>query len=415
MSRNVIEVEGVSKSYTVQERPRQGSLRDAMGETVRAIARWRGGRRASEEAKEQRTFWALKDVSFSIKAGERVAIVGRNGAGKSTLLKLLSRITSPTRGRITIRGRVSSLLEVGTGFHPDLTGRENIYMNGAILGMTRSEIRRKFDDIVAFAEIERFLDTPVKRYSSGMAVRLAFAVAAHLDPEILIVDEVLSVGDAEFQRKCIGKMQEVSTGAGGGGRTVLFVSHSMAAVQALCTSGILMQRGQVAFVGPVNDVVERYIAGIKTARLEEGAVEGPDFELVSAAATDGDNGPLQTFRPAQIEIAFRPKHRVIDAAVHILIEDPVGSPILGLDSTDFVARRVAQGGELLTCTFNIESLPLTPGPVRMRIWLKSWAEEIAWEVPKIFELTVEGGAIYGARSIDRQWHGHTSVVATASI
>ena len=185
-------------------------------------------------------FWALKDVSFEVKRGEVLGIIGRNGAGKSTLLKILSRITEPTEGRVTLRGRVASLLEVGTGFHPELTGRENIYLNGAILGMTRAEIRRKFDEIVAFAEVEKFLDTPVKRYSSGMYVRLAFAVAAHLEPEILVVDEVLAVGDAEFQKKCLGKMNSVATVEG---RTVLFVSHNMAVVQHLCERVILLKNG----------------------------------------------------------------------------------------------------------------------------------------------------------------------------
>ena len=186
-------------------------------------------------------FWALKDVNFDIQQGDRVGIIGRNGAGKSTLLKILSRITEPTSGRVRIRGRVASLLEVGTGFHPELTGRENIFLNGAILGMSKAEITRKFDEIVAFAEVERFLDTPVKHYSSGMYVRLAFAVAAHLEPEILIVDEVLAVGDAQFQKKCLGKMES----AGSEGRTVLFVSHNMVAIKSLCSTGIVLNKGKI--------------------------------------------------------------------------------------------------------------------------------------------------------------------------
>jgi len=200
-------------------------------------------------------FWALKDVSFAVNAGDAVGIIGRNGAGKSTLLKILSRITEPTVGRINLNGRVASLLEVGTGFHQELTGRENIYLNGAILGMRRAEIRRKFDEIVAFSEVEKFLDTPVKRYSSGMYVRLAFAVAAHLEPEILIVDEVLAVGDAAFQKKCLGKMSDVAHG----GRTVLFVSHNMGAIQALCKYGIYLESGSVKAMGPVEAVTNRYM------------------------------------------------------------------------------------------------------------------------------------------------------------
>jgi lipopolysaccharide transport system ATP-binding protein len=211
--------------------------------------------RAIVQGDEVEEFWALKDVSFDVRRGDVVGVIGRNGAGKSTLLKVLSRITEPTEGRIRIQGRVASLLEVGTGFHPELTGRENIYLNGAILGMTRGEIKSKFDEIVAFAEVERFLDTPVKRYSSGMYVRLAFAVAAHLEPEILVVDEVLAVGDAEFQKKCLGKMKDVA----GHGRTVLFVSHNMAAVRALCSKALLLRSGRLALAGNTDDVILHYV------------------------------------------------------------------------------------------------------------------------------------------------------------
>jgi lipopolysaccharide transport system ATP-binding protein len=219
---------------------------------------------ALEKPSGDEDFWALKDVSFEVKQGEVVGIIGRNGAGKSTLLKILSRITEPTKGRVSLRGRVASLLEVGTGFHPELTGRENIFLNGAILGMTKVEIRAKFDEIVAFAEVERFLDTPVKRYSSGMYVRLAFAVAAHLEPEILVVDEVLAVGDAEFQRKCLGKLSEVATG---GGRTVLFVSHNMVAVESLCSSAVLLAAGKVFAKGDVRSMVQQYSSELSKAQV----------------------------------------------------------------------------------------------------------------------------------------------------
>jgi lipopolysaccharide transport system ATP-binding protein len=214
-------------------------------------------------------FWALRDVSFEVKQGEVVGIIGRNGAGKSTLLKLLSRITEPTQGRIRITGRVASLLEVGTGFHPELTGRENIYLNGGILGMSRAETKAKFDEIVAFAEVEKFLDTPVKRYSSGMYVRLAFAVAAHLEPEILIVDEVLAVGDGEFQKKCLGKMHDVATG----GRTVLFVSHNMHAVSTLCNRGLFLQAGSLVLAGTVKEAIDAYLS---TFSKSTGSDEAPD-------------------------------------------------------------------------------------------------------------------------------------------
>src|SRR5215472_5807850 len=251
MSETVIAVENLSKCYLIAHSPgaqgykRYTALRDVIGDEVgnfarKALAAARG--RQVFQAREVEEFWALKDVSFEVKQGDVLGIIGRNGAGKSTLLKILSRITEPTAGRVTLRGRVASLLEVGTGFHPELTGRENIYLNGAILGMSRTEIRRKFDEIVAFAEVEKFLDTPVKRYSSGMYVRLAFAVAAHLEPEILIVDEVLAVGDAEFQNKCIGKMNSVATAEG---RTVIFVSHNMAVVEHLCQRVILLKNGVI--------------------------------------------------------------------------------------------------------------------------------------------------------------------------
>ncbi len=248
-------VEHLSKQYRIgEEVVRTDSFRDLL--TSRARSMWR---KASVRS-EPKTFWALKDVSMEVAQGEVVGIIGRNGAGKSTLLKILSRITAPTSGRATIRGRLGSLLEVGTGFHPELTGRENIYLNGAILGMTHTEIDRKLDEIIDFSGVSTFIDTPVKRYSSGMRVRLAFAVAAHLEPEILIVDEVLAVGDAEFQRKCLGKMSDVAQG----GRTVLFVSHNMNAVLNLCSRGIVMERGEVLFTGDTVDAIRTYTDAICT-------------------------------------------------------------------------------------------------------------------------------------------------------
>jgi lipopolysaccharide transport system ATP-binding protein len=268
----VIRAEGLGKTYLIghqAERERYRSLRDVIARNTRNFARSArdliSGRPliAGDVVEE---FWALRDLDFEIRRGEVVGVIGRNGAGKSTLLKILSRITEPRQGRVEIRGRVASLLEVGTGFHPELTGRENIFLNGAILGMGRAEIRRKFDEIVDFAGVERFLDTPVKRFSSGMYVRLAFAVAAHLEPEILVIDEVLAVGDAEFQKKCLGKMSEVA----GHGRTVLFVSHNMAAVKSLTERCILLDGGRLAFSGPTDEAIGQY------ARANAaGALEGP--------------------------------------------------------------------------------------------------------------------------------------------
>ncbi|HEX7786446.1 MAG TPA: ABC transporter ATP-binding protein, partial [Methylomirabilota bacterium] len=262
-----IRVEGLSKRYTIGRRHVRRTAREALMAALSApvgMARRALGSRHDRGAAAERTLWALKDVTFDVKLGEVVGVIGRNGAGKSTLLRILSRITEPTRGEAEIFGRVGSLLEVGTGFHPDLTGRENIYLNGAILGMRRAEVARKFDEIVAFAEVERFIDTPVKHYSSGMYTRLAFAVAAHLEPEILVVDEVLAVGDAEFQRKCLGRMGEVARQ----GRTILFVSHNMGSVQALCSRAIVLSHGALVADADAATAVGRYLGeAVATDRL----------------------------------------------------------------------------------------------------------------------------------------------------
>ncbi|MDX2133702.1 MAG: polysaccharide ABC transporter ATP-binding protein [Saprospiraceae bacterium] len=261
MSQTVIKAEQLGKQYLIgrQQPARYRALRDVVSQGIRdavtQTGRWlRGQSQARAESAE--AFWALQDLHFEVQQGDRVGIIGRNGAGKSTLLKILSRITEPSAGRVEITGRVASLLEVGTGFHPELTGRENIYLNGAIMGMTRAEIRRKFDEMVDFAGVERFLDTPVKRYSTGMYTRLAFSVAAHLEPDILIVDEVLAVGDAEFQRKCLGKMEDVSKKEG---RTVLFVSHNMGLISTLCNTCILLNKGRLSAIGENAYVISEYI------------------------------------------------------------------------------------------------------------------------------------------------------------
>lgn len=296
MSSLAIQVRNLSKQYRLGEGSGAAydTLRDMLAESAKSWWRaLRGQRRHAATPQAEKGFWALRDVSFDIQPGEVVGVVGRNGAGKSTILKILSRITEPTHGTAELNGRVGSLLEVGTGFHPELSGRENIYLNGAILGMTRAEIRRKFDAIVAFAEIEQFLDTPVKRYSSGMYVRLAFAVASHLEPEILIVDEVLAVGDAQFQQKCLGRMNEVRQD----GRTVLFVSHNMPAVRSLCTRALLLERGTLVLDGSTADVVDRY--------LQAGTV------MVSSREIPADverltNGQARMLRVAVCDVAGRP-------------------------------------------------------------------------------------------------------------
>lgn len=317
MGEPIIRVQGLSKRYMLrhQQAERYTALRDVLANKARSLFK---PSRTSASASE---FWALKDVSFDIQPGDRVGIIGRNGAGKSTLLKVLSRIVDPTEGRVEINGRLSSLLEVGTGFHPELSGRENIYLNGAILGMSRAEIASKFDEIVAFAEVEQFLDTPVKRYSSGMYVRLAFAVAAHLEPEILVVDEVLAVGDVAFQRKCLGKMESVA----GEGRTVLFVSHQMDAVQRLCNKGLLLHKGRLMATGPMNEVVDRYLesasSGSAHVSFEVGDEKraGPAF-ATSLTIENRDGEPVNEVAigaPWQARVRFTVNKPVSDLVVAV--------------------------------------------------------------------------------------------------
>jgi lipopolysaccharide transport system ATP-binding protein len=318
MSETVIRVENLSKKYLLdhqQEGHRnyksiKESLPNAISSLGKKILNPRGekGLKSSQEE-----FWALKDVSFEIKQGDRVGIIGRNGAGKSTLLKILSRITEPTNGRIGINGRIASLLEVGTGFHPELTGRENIFLNGAVLGMSQVEIKRKFDEIVDFAEVEKFLDTPVKRYSSGMYVRLAFAVAAHLEPEILIVDEVLAVGDTSFQKKCIGKMEMVSSE----GRTVLFVSHNVAAVRRLCNRAIFLEKGTLQEEGIVDSVLKTYIEGGSNAQFayninppKEKDVPGYAHKLIIEDKFGDPASSIPVGQPWQVRVHFTIENRV---------------------------------------------------------------------------------------------------------
>lgn len=309
----VITVENLAKKYIIRHEGRAAykTLRDEIAGTARQIGRLLVGHRPSpgEGTPSREEFWALREVSFEVQQGEKLGVIGRNGAGKSTLLKILSRITAPTRGRIRLRGRVASLLEVGTGFHPELTGKENIYLNGAVLGMTRREIQRKFDEIVAFAEIDKFLDTPVKRYSSGMYIRLAFAVAAHLEPEILLVDEVLAVGDTSFQRKCLGKMEQVA----GEGRTILFVSHNMTAIRTLCNRAIFLEAGTKAYDGSPITAVGKYLNRDSENRAVYRWDTGhpptlPNTQMLEVGLlSDGKSiGPdVSTEKPIQIYIRFR--------------------------------------------------------------------------------------------------------------
>ena len=334
MSKPIISVEGIGKSYRLGlESQKHSTFRDAL---VGAISSpLRRLRELGEHGTEADTFWALRDVSFEIKRGDVVGIIGSNGAGKSTLLKILSRIVEPTEGCVRLRGRVASLLEVGTGFHPELSGRENIYLNGSILGMKKEEIDRKFDEIVEFAEIEKFLDTPVKRYSSGMYVRLAFAVAAHLEPEILIVDEVLAVGDAQFQKKCLGKMQSVAAGEG---RTVLFVSHNMPAVRSLCKTGIMLKNGKLLHTGTAEDCVTRYM----TQAEEGGMLAERTFKRPGSAAVwitsarvicDGEpSTSLPMGGKLTLEVSFASESPIRHPRLGVVVSTTDGERLLNLNN-----------------------------------------------------------------------------------
>ncbi|MCP5099429.1 MAG: ABC transporter ATP-binding protein, partial [Chloroflexi bacterium] len=327
-----LRVEGLGKKYHIGAEKSFDKLSDQISDLVMTPFR-RAGKllrgQSTGAAELDQAFWALRDVSFEVNRGEVIGIIGRNGAGKSTLLKVLSRITDPTEGVADMYGRVSSLLEVGTGFHPELTGRENVYLNGAILGMKKTVIDRKFDEIIAFADIEKFLDTPVKHYSSGMYVRLAFSVAAHLEPEILLVDEVLAVGDAEFQKKCLGKMESVA----GEGRTVLFVSHNMGLIQTLCKRGIMLQNGRLIADGPISDVVGVYLKQLKT-KGQQNLAERTDrrgqgkVKLVSASAYNGTPDAanlLSTGKSARFE--FNIDKSMVGLACNFVIHDSMGRAI----------------------------------------------------------------------------------------
>ncbi|HEY5370736.1 MAG TPA: ABC transporter ATP-binding protein [Hanamia sp.] len=305
-----IKVENLKKSYIIKHSG-EGyvSLRETISNNVKSTFQKTKNIATLnhiEKAPRKEEFWALDDVSFEAQQGDRIGIVGRNGAGKSTLLKLLSRITEPTSGRISIKGRIASLLEVGTGFHPELTGRENIFLNGALLGMARTEIKKKFDEIVAFSEVEKFLDTPVKRYSSGMYVRLAFAVSAHLESEILIVDEVLSVGDLQFQKKCLGKMEDVSKS---GGRTVLFVSHNMGTVNQLCNKAILLKSGRLTDIGQTTEIVRKYLkSGTVNGRIEKDSIFGtlvPFIEFLEVGINETGSNDISISPSSEIKITVK--------------------------------------------------------------------------------------------------------------
>ncbi len=328
----IISVRGLGKKYRIrsEEKKRYSTLRDDLAETVQKILQGKLWRRHTED------FWALQDINFDIYPGEVVGIIGRNGAGKSTLLKILSRIVKPTLGEARLRGRVGSLLEVGAGFHPELTGRENIFMNGTVLGMKRAEIKKKFDEIVAFAEVEKFLDTPVKHYSSGMYVRLAFAVAAHLEPEILLVDEVLAVGDAAFQKKCLGKMEDVAAKEG---RTVLFVSHNMGAISTLTSKSVFLNRGRLIFDGKTEDAVSKYISESYNNHSVWQAESPNDhpLQIVKVTLLNQSGQQASEFDVQEglsVELEYEVRKALKSAVVAVNIHAADGTHLVSLEDTD---------------------------------------------------------------------------------
>lgn len=417
----VIKVENLSKRYLVGHRGREGesykALRDVIVRSMHKFARnaadFFAGRQIIQ-GDEVEDFWALRDVNFEVKRGEVLGVIGSNGAGKTTLLKVLSRITEPSTGRVTIGGRVSSLLEVGTGFHPELSGRENIYLNGAILGMTHAEVRRKFDEIVTFSGVQKFIDTPVKYYSSGMYVRLAFAVAAHLETEILLVDEVLAVGDAEFQKRCLGRIREVA----GSGRTVLFVSHSMAAVQALCSRSLLLQDGRISVDGDVTKVIstysERYDHGafVDLSRIRRIGKQQVTFKRISIFDRSGQpiaspaTGDCATFR-----IEF-------EGSIHLAREARIGitfQTITGIEL--FICANEASShnsifvgaNSIVECT--IPRFPLTKGSYGVSLFLERNGEIQDWLQEPVY-LEVQDRSFFGtARNVPLGWEGKSVLVS----
>ena len=410
MSDAIITVENLGKKYSLrhQRNERYTALRDVIAE--KALGFFKNLKSGNGVSVSKEDFWALKDVSFEVQRGEVVGIIGRNGAGKSTLLKILSRITEPTTGKVGIKGRVASLLEVGTGFHPELTGRENIFLNGAILGMTKAEIKSKFDEIVAFAETEKFLDTPVKRYSSGMYVRLAFAVAAHLEPEILVVDEVLAVGDAEFQKKCLGKMEQVSRG----GRTVLFVSHNMAAIEALCSSGLVLAEGKLVTRADAKAAVETYLRQLSrrgplpldTRRDREGSGM-LRFISVELAADNQVRVPVfQCGATAILSLRFKSnaERELRNVRIAIGIDNESEQRILLLDTAllgqDFRTLPSRDG----TIQVVIPKLSLLPGRYHFTIFATVSGVIADWIKNAAF-FDVEGGDFFGTGQLPPQGQG----------
>lgn len=406
-----IRVEGLSKRYRIGAVNSHRTLREALSESfARPMQRIRSRFTGEPRSATRDAFWALNDVTFEVNRGEVLGIIGRNGTGKSTLLKILSRVTEPTRGRAEVYGRVGSLLEVGTGFHPELTGRENIYLNGAVLGMGKAETTRKFDEIVAFSGIERFLDTPVKRYSSGMYVRLAFAVAAHLEPEILLIDEVLAVGDAQFQRKCVSKMSRVASE----GRTVLFVSHNLGMVQALCSRGILLRQGSVVIDGPMPEVVSRYLksleAGASEDLLSRTDRQGKgDIRLARVDVTTGGVGKPDVLTTGEsARFVFHVTNVSAAVSCAFTIYDQIGQPVTHFNSAAFSSDDRKAGLDDARFTCQIDELPLIPDRYRLNVAI-SCGDEVQDHVEGAAFFDVEEGSIQGRALRGNRGYGHVLV------
>jgi lipopolysaccharide transport system ATP-binding protein len=371
-----IKIKGLGKQYRLSHVDPKHNFREALVHAASAPFRAAVGRISGKpsEARADDYVWALRDVSLDVMPGEVVGLIGRNGAGKSTLLKVLSRITEPTTGEVEIYGRVGSLLEVGTGFHPELTGRENILLSGAILGMRRGEVIRKFDEIVAFAEIEKFVDTPVKRYSSGMYVRLAFAVAAHLDPEILLVDEVLAVGDAAFQKRCLGKLGDVARG----GRTVIFVSHNMASIESLCSSCVLMADGQNRQKGKPQEIISTYMSsmvpheqGYASLIDHSGRRPGSIPSMISVTLSSDGVEPISAIAmgaPLSVKVSFNAE-RAFTPVLGVVVKNSRGNPVVGLNNKFISGYRFEQRLRAGTVSCQIDRMPLVPGNYFIDLWL----------------------------------------------
>ncbi len=429
MSDIAISVENLSKQYHIGSLKRsetfaEAALHTMTGPVRRTLKLLRGQYSGAAELDD--TFWALKDISFQVGEGEVVGIIGRNGAGKSTLLKLLSRITYPTIGRIKIYGRVGSLLEVGTGFHPELTGRENVYLNGAILGMNKAEIARKFDAIIAFSGVERFIDTPVKHYSSGMSVRLAFAVAAHLEPDILLIDEVLAVGDAEFQQKCLGRMGDIAEG----GRTILFVSHNMAAIQHLCQRCILLENGHITFAGATNEVIAIYLSNLHQAAItifEDRRQQPPEAEAwytgVEFRLSNGERTEAAiSGQDLDIVLTYRAQSPGKPLNFFVGIYNSIGEKILHL-GTPYTGNMPSSLPTEGTLVCHLPRLPLPEGRYYLNLSLHSGTQRVDL-IPNVAFLNVQAGDFFGtgkvppAREnkvlIDYSWQVQTESVASVA-